>query len=57
MGGSIETTGIHLQCIPEKRDTNKMFPGKSYLKLSYFSGTLMLAILVRGVTFTKFNIS
>jgi len=28
MGGSKETTGIRLQCIPEKMDTNKMYPGK-----------------------------
>ena len=28
LGGSKKTTGIQLQCIPEKRDTNQMYPGK-----------------------------
>ena len=29
--------------------------GLLYLKLSYFSGTLILAILPRGLTIAKFN--
>jgi len=28
MGGLKRKVGIHIKCIPEKRDTNNLYPGK-----------------------------
>ena len=36
-------------------ETNAIKPYPKYLKPSYFSGTLILAILARGLVIAKFN--
>ena len=33
MGRSKETTGMQIWCIPEKKDTNKMYPGNKYVAM------------------------
>ena len=45
---------IKLQSITIKK-AKKLFICLTYLKLSYFSGTLILVILVRGLVIAKFN--